>query len=57
MVKLLLDHNAKIDTRTVYGKTALHSVAKYGHTAIVQVLLDHKANIEARTVYGETALH
>jgi ankyrin repeat protein len=38
-VRLLLEHKADVDTKTVSEKTALYLEAKNGHEASVQLLL------------------
>lgn len=58
IVKVLLEHKARVNTRDQYGKTALTIAAFNGQTGIVGMLLDKGADIEAKEKItgGETAL-
>ncbi|XTI82236.1 ankyrin repeat-containing domain protein, partial [Cenococcum geophilum] len=47
MVKLLLDHNANIDTKDEDEWAALHWAAIREHSAVVQLLLENRADVEA----------
>jgi ankyrin repeat protein len=40
-VRLLLEHKADVDVKTVSGKTALYLAAENGDEAVVQLLLKH----------------
>jgi hypothetical protein len=71
IVKLLLFHGAKIDTKDVNGTTLLHTAflanADIGSETnqrlqdpdieMVTLLLDHGADINAKNYQGQTALH
>ena len=56
-LKLLLSRNAKVDAKTVDGRTALHMAAMQPSGApIVHLLLEAGANPNARTLVGTTPL-
>jgi ankyrin repeat protein len=66
MVKLLLEHGAKVDARTenvmhARGgsllKTPLFAAAAAGEAGVARILLDHGADLGARGNWGATALH
>ncbi|QKX60890.1 uncharacterized protein TRUGW13939_08036 [Talaromyces rugulosus] len=46
IVKVLLQHQADVDSRDKNGRTALDLAIDAGHVAIVQILLAHGADIE-----------
>lgn len=54
LVKLLLEHGADVNARTVHGSTALHFARE---EKIIQLLLDKGADINARGDKGMTPLH
>lgn len=55
VIKLLLDHNATIETQeSSWGNTALHSAAWSNHIETVKVLLAHGANKNKLNKYSET---
>jgi ankyrin repeat protein len=56
-VELLLKYGARVDTRDVKGRTALHFSASGGFPNIVALLLSHGAPINAMNSNKETALH
>lgn len=56
-VKLLLDAGAKIDTKALYGETALHFAAKSNNTDAVKQLLEKKADVNAKDDNDQTPLH
>jgi hypothetical protein len=63
LVQLLLQHGAKVDTRTTRGMTTLHEAIARQDQSIVKLLIDHSADLEAtlpersRWCEGGTALH
>jgi ankyrin repeat protein len=46
IVKVLLQHQADVNSRDKNGRTALDLAIDVGHVAIVQILLAHGADIE-----------
>jgi len=56
IVQLLLDAGADVDSKDIYGWTALMWALLYGHKDIVQWLLDAGADVNAKNTYGQTAL-
>ena len=57
IANLLLSHGADVELRDRNGGTALHEVAKEGHSEdIVKLLLENGLDINARNARGETAL-
>ncbi|KAK3736343.1 hypothetical protein QZH41_020795, partial [Actinostola sp. cb2023] len=57
VVKVLLDHTARVDVFDETGSTALHHAATYGHEEVASILLDHKSFVNGRTKIGITPLH
>ncbi|KAG6931799.1 serine/threonine-protein phosphatase 6 regulatory ankyrin repeat subunit B-like [Chelydra serpentina] len=57
IVKILLQHHARVDVFDEHGKAALHLAAENGHDQIADVLLWHKAFVNAKTKLGLTPLH
>ncbi|XP_067414419.1 serine/threonine-protein phosphatase 6 regulatory ankyrin repeat subunit B-like [Emydura macquarii macquarii] len=57
IVKILLQHHARVDVFDEHGKAALHLAAENGHDQIADVLLGHKAFVNAKTKLGLTPLH
>ena len=56
-VRLLLDRGAKIDTRTVDGRTAVYQAASMGNSVpVLKLLLDEGADPNAKTINGMTPL-
>lgn len=56
IIRLLLQHGAKVDAVDEYGNTPLHLTAERGSVGVVRSLLDAGANMEAVNRDGETAL-
>jgi len=54
--KLLLDNDAKIETRDIEGFTPLLSAAERGHADVVKLLLDKGADIKSLTYANESCL-
>ncbi|WP_353289347.1 ankyrin repeat domain-containing protein [Wolbachia endosymbiont (group A) of Paraperithous gnathaulax] len=46
IAKVLLKHNADINTKNNEGRTALHYAAKYNHQELVELLLAHGASYD-----------
>ncbi|XP_043394958.1 serine/threonine-protein phosphatase 6 regulatory ankyrin repeat subunit A isoform X5 [Chelonia mydas] len=57
IVKILLQHHARVDVFDEHGKAALHLAAENGHDQIADMLLWHKAFVNAKTKLGLTPLH
>ncbi|XP_050796459.1 serine/threonine-protein phosphatase 6 regulatory ankyrin repeat subunit B-like isoform X2 [Gopherus flavomarginatus] len=57
IVKILLQHHARVDVFDEHGKAALHLAAENGHDQIADVLLWHKAFVNAKSKLGLTPLH
>ena len=56
-VRLLLDRGAKIDARTVDGRTAVYQAASMGNAvSVLKLLLDKGADPNARSINGMTPL-
>jgi len=56
MVKLLVDHGARINIQENGGRTALMCAAEWNHIGIVQILFGAGANIDLKDSDGQTAL-
>ena len=56
IVKLLLTHNANINTINIYGITPLMSACSSNNISVVELLLDNGADIEFKDNEGNTAL-
>ena len=56
-MKLLLEHQAGVDTRDSFGLTALRHGAKYFRTEILELLLEHDAEVDSRGHMSQTGLH
>ncbi len=54
--KILIDHNAEIDTQDGTGNTALIGVSFKGNEKLAKLLIDNGANINAINSMGTTAL-
>jgi ankyrin repeat protein len=46
-----------LETRDKYGRTALHSAARYGAIEVCQYLIEQRADLNARDESGNTPLH
>lgn len=56
-VKVLLEHNARIEARTSFGRTPLMQAARSGFDNIVRHLIAHGAEVNGRDYERGTALH
>lgn len=56
MVKMLLDHGARVNVKDRSRLTALHIAVTGQHKDIVSVLLDRGAHLESKTEHGDTPL-
>ena len=56
IIKLLLQHNADVNSKTDYGETALILSASRGQKDVVKLLLEYNADITASDNGGYTAL-
>ena len=56
VVKLLLDHGAKVNVKMASGETALMRAASRGHAAIVELFLANGADAHPTNRPGRTAL-
>jgi len=56
LAKLIIDHTDNLDARTLYGLTALHTVAMTNNFIVAKRLIETGANIHLLTGNGETAL-
>ncbi|KAL2812481.1 hypothetical protein BJX63DRAFT_242411 [Aspergillus granulosus] len=56
VVKLLLKHHSKVNTRDKDRLTPLHIAVTAEHAPVVQLLLDNNADIEAKAAGGNTPL-
>ncbi len=57
LVRLLLDHGARIDARDAYGETALMAAVNCGQLVIARLLLDRGARVDLPGARGRTVLH
>ena len=57
IVRLLLEHGADPNTRSVFGESPLHHAADHGNVGLVDVLIDHGADPHARTSQLHTPAH
>lgn len=56
-LKMLLDAEASVNSRTLHGLTPLHCAADLGSRKAVELLLQRGADVAARTATGFTPLH
>ena len=54
VVRLLLEHRARVDAMTIRGQTAMHFAAGKKRDEVVSLLLDRSAKMKVKTVKGET---
>ena len=57
IVKELLNHQAEVNERNLFGDTALMCASYNGHREIVKELLSHQAEVNIQSNNGNTALH
>ncbi|KAL9039167.1 MAG: hypothetical protein Q9180_002691 [Flavoplaca navasiana] len=57
MVDALLDFGADVNTKDIFGGTALHGACQGHQPAVVERLLERGSNVNERNDQGETALH
>ena len=57
IVKSLLRHGAKFDTKNVRGETPLCSATKYGSVINVNLLISYGADISVKDLDGNNLLH
>lgn len=57
LVRLLIDHGARVDVADGYGETPLHRAAERANRVIVEMLLSHGALVDATDDEGRTPLH
>jgi ankyrin repeat protein len=55
-VKLLLEKGAKMESKDIYGWTALSRAASSGQEAVVKLLLENGSKMELEDIHGWTAL-
>ena len=56
VVKLLIERNADVDSRTLTGSTPLRVAAHEGHLDVVRCLVESGADVNARTITENTPL-
>ena len=56
VVKLLIERNADVDSRTLTGSTPLRVAAHEGHLDVVRCLVESRADVNARNDYESTPL-
>jgi ankyrin repeat protein len=57
IARLLLEHGAEVNARTLRGLAPLHVAAQHGKVEVTRVLLEHAANVGAGDNRGRTPLH
>ena len=57
VVRLLIEHGARVDVKDADGTTALMRAVLAGHIDVVRLLLDKGAGVGDTDTKGETALH
>jgi hypothetical protein len=55
MLKLMVDHGARVNAQTKLGRTALMMAAAHSSTDIVQLLIQRGADVNAKDLGGRTA--
>lgn len=56
ITELLISKGADVNTKSEYGRTALHSAASCNNIEVMKLLILHGADVNAKD-YGVTALH
>lgn len=56
VAKLLLGHNADLETKDLNGGNALHSAVKAGKTQLVQLFIDHGVELTSSDGFGQLPL-
>ncbi|MCB9493728.1 MAG: ankyrin repeat domain-containing protein [Epsilonproteobacteria bacterium] len=56
MVKMLIDHGARLDMFDTLSQTPLHTAAEIGNMQIITLLLEHAADVDQLDILPETAL-
>ena len=57
VIKILIEHNAKIDCTDILGRTPLHICARKGDLDTFNFLINAGANVNAKTKTTQTPLH
>lgn len=57
LVRVLVEHGARVNAFDSGGRTALHMAAGSGDVAVVKYLLEHGADVRAHDGSAHTALH
>lgn len=55
--KLLIEHGADVNVKTVRGETPLHKIACGANTEICKLLLEHGADVNVKDKYYNTPLY
>lgn len=56
IIKLLIEHGAKVNETDGTGETPLHFASSRGFVDVVKLLLEHGANVNAKDYNGQTPL-
>lgn len=57
VIEQLLQHGADIDSRDIYGCTALHCAAQHGKAAVIQQLVSAGADVDLQQHEGATGVY
>ncbi|KAN0137681.1 Ankyrin repeat-containing domain protein [Lactarius tabidus] len=57
VARMLLEHNAEVDSQNSHGSTPLLLASELGSPDLVQLFLDHNADVHVCDAYGDTLLH
>lgn len=57
VVRVLIEHGANVNARSLDGKTPLYYAVIHGHAKIVQFLLNHGANVNIPNTNGKLPIH
>src|SRR5690242_14857478 len=57
LIKILLQHGARLDAADEKGRSPLHNAAQRGHVAAVELLVTHGAQVTAQDAHGHPPLH